>query len=61
LFYCPDNILSFYPFSAMQSTFIFTAAFDRHEGLRGGIFFAIAGLRDRFVYGIGPYKMGAGD
>jgi len=48
-----------YFFSAMQSIFTFTAAFHRHDGLRGGIFFAVASLWDRFVYGIDPKKMGA--
>lgn len=48
-----------YPFSAMQSIFTFTATVHRHDGLRGGIFFAVVNLWDRFVYGIDPKKMGA--
>lgn len=48
-----------YPFFAMQSIFTFAAAFHRHDGLQGGIFFAVASLWDRVVYGIDPKKMGA--
>lgn len=52
-------MMASYPFSAMQSIFTFTAAFHCHDGLRGGIFFAVVTLWDRFVYGIDPKKMGA--
>jgi hypothetical protein len=45
-----------YPFSAMQSIFTFAVVFCRHDGLRGGIFFTVASLWDRFVYGIDPQK-----